>query len=255
MIAALGLLVGVILGLIFTPDVPAGLDPYLPIAVVAALDAVFGALRAYLEGIFDDKVFVVSFFSNVVIAAAIVYLGDKLGVGGQLSTGRDRRPRHPDLLQRRPDQAVRLPCLTTPTSRGLAQLRTTAGRRADHREPRRRRRRSLPTRRPPRAAAAGAAAAVAGPDRGRRAARRLGFAAITQVRTNTTDNTYAGYREQDLVDVLSALAGTSQRAQTSSTSSRPTRRRLEAEPAAQSAALAAAQKQAEELASWPGRSR
>jgi len=87
MIAALGLLVGVVLGLIFTPDVPSGLDPYLPIAVVAALDAVFGALRAYLEGIFDDKVFVVSFFSNVVIAAAIVYLGDKLGVGGQLSTG------------------------------------------------------------------------------------------------------------------------------------------------------------------------
>ena len=71
MIAALGLLVGVVLGLIFTPDVPAGLDPYLPIAVVAALDAVFGALRAYLEGIFDDKVYVVSFFSNVVIAAAI----------------------------------------------------------------------------------------------------------------------------------------------------------------------------------------
>ena len=54
---------------------------------VAALDAVFGGLRAYLDGIFDDKVFVVSFFSNVVIAAAIVYLGDKLGVGGQLSTG------------------------------------------------------------------------------------------------------------------------------------------------------------------------
>ena len=86
-IAALGLLVGIVLGLVFTPDVPAGLEPYLPIAVVAALDAVFGGLRAYLDGIFDDKVFVVSFVSNVVIASAIVYLGDKLGVGGQLSTG------------------------------------------------------------------------------------------------------------------------------------------------------------------------
>jgi small basic protein len=32
-------------------------------------------------------VFVVSFLSNVVIAAAIVYLGDQLGVGGQLTTG------------------------------------------------------------------------------------------------------------------------------------------------------------------------
>ncbi len=36
-------------------------------AVVAALDAVFGGLRAMLDGIFDDKVFVVSFLSNVVV--------------------------------------------------------------------------------------------------------------------------------------------------------------------------------------------
>ena len=87
MIAALGLLVGVVLGLWLQPSVPPALVPYLPIAVVAALDAVFGGLRALLDGIFDDKVFVVSFFSNIVIAAAIVFLGDKLGVGGQLSTG------------------------------------------------------------------------------------------------------------------------------------------------------------------------
>jgi small basic protein len=86
-IAVLGLLVGVLLGFMFRPDVPLGFEPYLPIAVVAALDAVFGGLRAYLDGIFDDKVFVVSFLSNVVIAAGIVYVGDRLGVGGQLSTG------------------------------------------------------------------------------------------------------------------------------------------------------------------------
>jgi small basic protein len=79
--------VGIVLGLVFKPDVPGGLEPYLPIAVVAALDAVFGGLRAYLDGIFDDKVFVVSFISNVFIAALIVFLGDKLGVGAQLSTG------------------------------------------------------------------------------------------------------------------------------------------------------------------------
>jgi small basic protein len=86
-IAALGLLVGIVLGLVLRPHVPLALDPYLPIAVVAALDAVFGGLRAYLDGIFDDKVFVISFVSNVLIAAGIVFLGDKLGVGGQLSTG------------------------------------------------------------------------------------------------------------------------------------------------------------------------
>ena len=87
MIAALGLVLGIFLGLLLQPEVPVWLQPYLPIAVVAALDAVFGALRAFLDGIFDDKVFVVSFLSNVFIAAAIVYLGDQLGVGGQLTTG------------------------------------------------------------------------------------------------------------------------------------------------------------------------
>ena len=87
MIAVLGLVAGVVIGLVLRPEVPFWLEPYLPIAVVAALDAVFGALRAFLDGIFDDKVFVVSFVSNVVIAALIVYLGDQLGVGGQLSTG------------------------------------------------------------------------------------------------------------------------------------------------------------------------
>src|SRR3954451_15340473 len=56
----------------------------------------------------------------------------------------------------------------------------------------------------------------------------LGFAAITQVRTNTTDNTYAGYREQDLVDVLSGLAGTSQRAESELSRLEAERRRLEA---------------------------
>jgi small basic protein len=86
-IAVFGLLVGVIAGLLLEPSVPEALQPYLPIAVVAALDAVFGGLRAYLDGIFDDRVFVISFVSNVLIAGLIVYLGDQLGVGGQLSTG------------------------------------------------------------------------------------------------------------------------------------------------------------------------
>ncbi|MDQ1618536.1 MAG: hypothetical protein QOE19_1105 [Actinomycetota bacterium] len=87
MIAVIGLLVGIVAGLFLEPSVPAWLQPYLPIAVVAALDAVFGGLRALLDGIFDDKVFVVSFVGNVLVAALIVYLGDQLGVGSQLSTG------------------------------------------------------------------------------------------------------------------------------------------------------------------------
>jgi small basic protein len=86
MIAVVGLVVGVIAGLLLEPTVPVALQPYLPIAVVAALDALFGAFRAMLDGLFDDKVFVVSFLSNVLVAAFIVFLGDQLGVGSQLST-------------------------------------------------------------------------------------------------------------------------------------------------------------------------
>ncbi len=87
MLAILGLVLGVVLGVVLQPTVPDALGPYLPIAIVAALDALFGACRAWLEGVFSDRVFVVSFFSNVLIAAVIVWMGDQIGVGSQLSTG------------------------------------------------------------------------------------------------------------------------------------------------------------------------
>ena len=87
MIPVVGLLIGVIVGIILDPTVPLWMQPYLPIAVIAALDAVFGAIRANLEDVFDDKIFISSFASNVLIASVIVFLGDQLGVGTQLSTG------------------------------------------------------------------------------------------------------------------------------------------------------------------------
>ena len=87
MIPVIGLVVGLGLGLWLQPTVPVWLQPYLPIAVVAAIDAVVGALRALGEKRFNDRVFVISFISNVIIASTMVFLGDQLGVGSQLSTG------------------------------------------------------------------------------------------------------------------------------------------------------------------------
>lgn len=86
MYAVLGLIAGVVLGLWFQPTVPPELQPYLPIAVVAALDALIGALRAYLDGIFDERVFVTSFIFNTFVAAFLVLIGDLLGVGSLMST-------------------------------------------------------------------------------------------------------------------------------------------------------------------------
>ena len=86
MIAIIGLLLGIVAGLVLQPDVPVVLQPYLPIAVVAALDTLAGGLRAAFDGVFDSHVFITSFLFNVVIAALLVFIGDQLGVGPQLST-------------------------------------------------------------------------------------------------------------------------------------------------------------------------
>lgn len=86
MLAILALIAGIILGLLVEPSLPLFLQPYLPIAIVAALDAIMGGARAWLEGVFSDKVFAVSFISNVLIAGLIVFVGDRIGVGAQLST-------------------------------------------------------------------------------------------------------------------------------------------------------------------------
>nr|WP_281507600.1 small basic family protein [Brachybacterium sp. Marseille-Q7125] len=80
------MVLGVLLGIWLQPDVPVYLQPYLPIAVVAALDTLAGGLRASLDGAFDAHVFITSFLFNVLIAAFLVFLGDQLGVGPQLST-------------------------------------------------------------------------------------------------------------------------------------------------------------------------
>ena len=79
MAAVLGLIIGVVIGVFVRPDIPIALQPYLPIMVLAALDALLGAARAYFQRSFSDKVFVISFFSNVI-------LGNQLGVGSQLQT-------------------------------------------------------------------------------------------------------------------------------------------------------------------------
>jgi small basic protein len=86
MIPIIALLIGAILGLVLQPTPPPALAPYLPVAVVAALDAVFGAVRARLDGTFSERVFLVSFLTNVILAVFLVYLGDQLGAGQELLT-------------------------------------------------------------------------------------------------------------------------------------------------------------------------
>jgi small basic protein len=76
----LGLLIGIILGLQFPLHFPVAYAKYLSIAVLAALDSIFGGLRAGLEDRFDNVVFITGFFSNTLLAGFLAYVGDQLGV-------------------------------------------------------------------------------------------------------------------------------------------------------------------------------
>jgi uncharacterized protein YlxW (UPF0749 family) len=75
----------------------------------------------------------------------------------------------------------------------------------------------------------------------------LGFAAVVQVRTTDVDDRYTGLREQDLVDVLSGLAGTSQVARSEIARLEQTKRELQSDSQQLSAALEEAQKQVDTL--------
>lgn len=75
-----GLLVGVLIGMFF----PIVLSPfyarYMSVAILAAMDSVFGGVKAGLEGAFNTHVFITGFFGNMILAALLTYIGDRLGV-------------------------------------------------------------------------------------------------------------------------------------------------------------------------------
>lgn len=76
----LGLLVGIMLGLLTDFRIPEEYSNYLSIAVLAALDTLFGGIRAHLQNLYDEKVFVSGFFFNILLAASLSFLGVQLGV-------------------------------------------------------------------------------------------------------------------------------------------------------------------------------
>ncbi|HHY74532.1 MAG TPA: small basic family protein [Bacillus bacterium] len=76
----LGLLIGIFLGFLTDIRIPEEYSNYLSISVLAAFDTLFGGIRAHLQNTYDDKVFVTGFFSNILLAASLSFLGVHLGV-------------------------------------------------------------------------------------------------------------------------------------------------------------------------------
>ena len=76
----IGLLVGLLIGTLSPFSIPPDYAKYLSVALLASLDSVFGGLRAGIEEKFDNTVFITGFFTNALLAAGLVYVGDRLGL-------------------------------------------------------------------------------------------------------------------------------------------------------------------------------
>lgn len=79
----IAILIGCILGAIVGMNVPIisyTYSGYLAIAIVAALDSVFGAITSSIKGNFDLKIFISGFFGNALLSIALTWLGEKLNV-------------------------------------------------------------------------------------------------------------------------------------------------------------------------------
>ena len=74
-----GCIIGALIGL-NSPIIPYTYSGYLAIAIIAALDSVFGGISSTLNKTFDLKIFVSGFFGNAILSILLTYLGQWLNV-------------------------------------------------------------------------------------------------------------------------------------------------------------------------------
>jgi small basic protein len=74
------LILGLLVGSLFSIPIPVIYAKYLSIAVLAGLDSLLGGWRSVLEEKFDSSILLSGFFINALLAAALAYLGDLLGL-------------------------------------------------------------------------------------------------------------------------------------------------------------------------------
>ncbi|MCU9600063.1 small basic family protein [Pallidibacillus thermolactis] len=76
----LGLLIGITLGILTDIDIADQYSDYLSIAILAALDTLLGGIRAQLQKLYDEMIFVTGFFTNIILATSLAFLGVQIGV-------------------------------------------------------------------------------------------------------------------------------------------------------------------------------
>ena len=80
LLPAAGLVLGLVIGILFPISIPVEYAKFMSVALLASLDSVFGGLRAAIEEKFDNTIFITGFFTNALLAAGLVYIGERLGI-------------------------------------------------------------------------------------------------------------------------------------------------------------------------------
>lgn len=75
----LGCVLGAIIG-INAPIISYTYSSYLAIAIIAAMDSVFGGVASVVQKKFDLKIFLSGFFGNAILSMVLTYLGERLNV-------------------------------------------------------------------------------------------------------------------------------------------------------------------------------
>jgi len=79
-IGILGIIIGLVIGFYMPINLPTVYSAYISVSILAAIDSVFGAIRASLENKYNAMIFVTGFIGNAIIAGLLAYIGDKMGV-------------------------------------------------------------------------------------------------------------------------------------------------------------------------------
>ena len=83
MIIFLVMIIACVLGIavgLNAPIISYTYSSYLAIAIIAALDSVFGGVASVINKKFDMKIFISGFFGNAILAILLTVLGEKLNI-------------------------------------------------------------------------------------------------------------------------------------------------------------------------------
>ncbi len=80
MIIIIAIIIGIVMGLLVPYNLNAQTLQYIAVAIIAVLDSVFGAVVANYEKRFNLVIFLTGLTSNAVLAVALTFVGNILGI-------------------------------------------------------------------------------------------------------------------------------------------------------------------------------